>query len=217
MPQLQLFNRRWHSSSDTQPLVALLFGLIHVALLVGTIILAAMITSGQYTCDQKHKVAGFIFGVFAIFLLNFILDGLIFTVGLRGGPFEENKRKTVRIFIYMQVFLLVCHVAFAAYGTYLAYSPSVSKSCWSKSPCSSVVDKIPQACVYDNVTSIRGDDDIKLSPACQYVQKETDSVDKCFATWADLGLGVRVMCADVPSVSWLLLFLVSCAVDKYSL
>jgi len=206
MPQLQLFKRRWHSSSDTQPLVALLFGLIHVALLVGTIILAAMITGGEYTCDQKDKIAGFIFGVLAIFLLNVILDGLIFTIGLRGGPFEEDKRKAVRILIYMQVFLLICHVAFASYGTYLAYSPSIARSCWSKSPCSAVVDKIPQACVYNDVTSTRGDDDIKLSPACQFVQKATSSVDKCFNMWAELGLGVRVMCADVSNLLLLLLF-----------
>lgn len=188
MPQLRLYNRRWYTATDTQPLLASFMMLFHLMLLISTAIITGLLATANYYCDERIKLNADIIGVLVLFVLLVINDCMLVWFGLRGGPFEERKRKPVIISLYIESALIIAHLAFTIYGTYLAYAPSISDGCWNTNPCTGVSGTVPAVCVPDQYNLFGP---VTLGENCTWITKNYNLLDKCLDTWVDLGAGVR--------------------------
>jgi len=186
MPQLRLYNRRWYTATDTQPLLASFMMVSHLMLLISTAIIAGLLANARYYCDARVKLSVDIIGVLVLFVLLVTNDCLIIGFGLRGGPFEEKKRKPVIIFLYVESALIIAHFAFTIYGTYLAYSPSISDGCWNTNPCAGISGTVPAVCLPDQYNLIGP---VTLSENCTWITNNYQVVDKCLSNWIGLGVG----------------------------
>lgn len=194
MPQLLLFNRRWYSSTDTQPVWAIVYGMLHSSVLVSTLVLALMMRGGDYTCNIKTQIIVFFYGILVIVCLLLLGDIMICSLGLRGGPFEEKKRILVKVALYAQFSLNILLIGWALYGTLLGYSEKAETSCWSSSPCKSIQYLVPQACVdieslkQNDVTAIEETGYVVISQGCQYLSDHRAQTLQCLTVYMDLAV-----------------------------
>jgi hypothetical protein len=163
----------------------LLFGflaLFHISF-VGPLLAVTITTeSTDYTCNHKGKVQLALFGTLSVYLASFLVETAIFFVGLRGGPFEEKKRRLVGPLLYVEVLLVVVTLAFTCYATWVSESPEIEATCWSSNPCAYAADTIPAAC------TIERDADVALTPACETVLRNGEDLERsdgCFNRWFD--------------------------------
>lgn len=190
MPQLRLYNRRWYTATDTQPLLASFMMVFHLMLLISTATVAGLLANARYYCDERVKLSVAIIGVLVLFVLLVTNDCMIIGFGLRGGPFEERKRKPVIIFLYIESVLLIVHIAFTIFGTYLAYAPSISDGCWNTNPCTGISGTVPAVCLPDQYNLIGP---VTLSDNCTWITNNYKAVSRCFTNWVDLGAGVCIL------------------------
>ena len=123
-------------------------------------------------------------GVSVVFMLFVIDDFMIIIVGLRGGPFHERKRRLVLLGMYVQNGLILCHLGFTIFGTYLAFDPSVAEVCWRSNPCNGVNGEVPYFCVPQQYNLARN---LTLDANCSWITTNFDRVSSCFDGWFELG------------------------------
>lgn len=194
MPQLRLFNRRWYSTTDTQPVWSVLYGLLHLTVLVATLVMALMMRGSDYICNMKTQISVFLYGMVAIISLLVLSDIMVFVFGLRGGPFEEKKRVLVRVALYALLSLHVLLIGWTIYGTLIGYSDRAERSCWSSNPCFAIEYLVPGVCV--DVTLLRENDArsvedtgfLELSESCEYISDHRSLAAKCVRAYMDLGV-----------------------------
>lgn len=184
MPQLRLYSRRWYGSTDTQPIIALIMILFHMMLLIATIVIWAILRNSDYYCDVTNELRACVIGVSVVFMLFVIDDFMIIIVGLRGGPFHERKRRLVLLGLYVQNGLILCHLGFTIFGTYLAFDPSVAEVCWRSNPCNGVNGEVPYFCVPQQYNLARN---LTLDANCSWITTNFDRVSSCFDGWFELG------------------------------
>jgi hypothetical protein len=168
-------------------------------LLISTAIIAGLLANARYYCDERVKLSVDIIGVLVLFVLLVTNDCLIIGFGFRGGPFEEKKRKPVIILLYIESALIVTHFAFTIYGTYLAYSPSISDGCWNTNPCAGISGTVPAVCLPDQYNLIGP---VTLSENCTWITNNYKVVDKCLSNWIGLGVGVRTVDDCIVLSEW---------------
>eukprot|EP00890_Picochlorum_soloecismus_P001316 jgi/Picsp_1/2185/NSC_05650-R1_sn1-specific diacylglycerol lipase alpha-like len=178
MPQVQLFGRRWKASTDTLPVLAFFLTIFHACLLVPLIILVTVIESGDYICNVKIEVDITVISILCFQGASLILDRALSWVGWRGGPFEEKKRWLMRPLLYLMIIFLFCTIGFTSYGTYLANSPKVADSCWSKTPCTAIENYVPGVCLED--LSGTG---VVLTDDCVKLLYQEELIDMCNGEW----------------------------------
>lgn len=194
MPQLRLFNRRWYSTTDTQPVWSVLYGLLHVAVLVSTLVMSLMMHNSDYVCNMKTQISVFLYGMVVIVCLLVISDCMVFVSGLQGGPFEEKKRVLVRVALYALLSLHLILIGWTLYGTIIGYSGKTERSCWSSSACESIQYLVPEACVdvdtlkQRDATNVEETGFVELSEGCQYISDHRGKTTSCITAYMDLGV-----------------------------
>ncbi len=191
MPQIVLFKRRWRASTDALPVLALLLGLTHAGFFVTLVTLSSILGGSEYQCNMKDEIRTVLFGLLAIVCLLIIDDAVVFFAGLRGGPFEEKRRRPVVFGMYCQFALIVVFTAFTIYGTVFASSDKAEKECWSRSPCTAIQSVVPESCLgLSSLGRWAGETGAlePLTPACQQLNilYAKDHVDRCVTNYMDL-------------------------------
>lgn len=186
MPQLRLYNRRWYASTDTQPVLACIMLVTHLMLLIATVVIWAILRASDYYCDVKNEIRACVIGVSVVFMLFIIGECVIMKVGLRGGPFQESKRRLVLVGLYVQTGLIVCHLGFTIFGTYLAYSPSIAELCWRSNPCYASNGEVPSFCVPERYNLVGS---VTLDANCSWITSHYNDVARCLDNWFELGNG----------------------------
>ena len=121
-------------------------------------------------------------------------DVMIFSWGLRGGPFEVRKRRLVVWGMYAQFFLMLAFLGFAIFGTVFVTSDIAAKECWSRRPCSSITELVPDACLSQNLNSFQvwtrygRNTTTELTPACVELEAlwQEGTVGQCAERYLDL-------------------------------
>ncbi|WPT11145.1 Sn1-specific diacylglycerol lipase alpha [Picochlorum sp. SENEW3] len=137
MPQLRMLGRRWRLASDMLPLMAIVFVIIHVAILVPVFTMYA-IGRGGYSCPQESLVEGSILTTLLCHLIALVHDAVMVVVGLRGGPFEEKRRRSMPTMMVSRIFVYLLTLAAVILSTVLVYSPTVQDNCFAGDPCKAV-------------------------------------------------------------------------------
>eukprot|EP00889_Picochlorum_renovo_P006044 jgi/Picre1/33074/NNA_008400.t1 len=132
-----MLGRRWRLASDMLPLMAIVFVIIHVAILVPVFTMYA-VGRGGYSCPQESLVEGSILATLLCHLIALVHDAVMVVVGLRGGPFEEKKRRSMSTMMVSRIFLYLLTLAAVILSTVLVYSPTVQDNCFAGDPCKAV-------------------------------------------------------------------------------
>lgn len=119
--------------------------------------------------------------VFMLFIIN---ECIIIKIGLRGGPFQESKRKLVLVGLYVQTGLFLCHLGFTVFGTYLAYNPSIAELCWRSNPCYVANGEVPSFCVPEQYNLVGS---VTLDANCSWITSHYEEVSRCLDNWFTLG------------------------------
>ena len=173
--------------ADTLPVLAFFHFIFHVGFVVPMVIVIWGTESEQYVCNHKVEVRTAMYGILALYCVSALNELLIVVFGLRGGPFEEHRRRPVAPLLYIEVALWTITLGWTIFGTYVGTSPSIGPACWSDNPCSYLKsDLIPTVCT----SGSHGD--VVLTPPCLEIFRNTTVyTDQCFigffsyaATWA---------------------------------
>eukprot|EP00889_Picochlorum_renovo_P004041 jgi/Picre1/31071/NNA_006426.t1 len=186
MPQLRLYNRRWYTTTDTQPVLAALMLVLHILLLIATAIIAGILVNARYYCEDNNKLSADLIGVFVLFGLFLINDCVLIFFGLQGGPFQERKRRPVIIALYIENALIVAHLGFTIYGTYLGYGDGFADGCWNTNPCAGISGTELAICLPEQYNLVG---QISLRENCTWVTNNYKLVNRCLNAWVDLGIG----------------------------
>lgn len=188
MPQAYFLNRRWRIATDSLPLLfyPLLYGL-SVAMFILLLSLVALTLDGNYECSEFAKVGVAMYGMTSVYFFEIVLFILLIKLGWRGGPLNESKRMPqMSILIYLWIVVACIKLLLTAYGLFVVYSPTVSKSCWSSNPCDNFKNALPKVCVPGATGSV------ELTPECQIVFANSKKYDACFDSWDRYAAGWMV-------------------------
>uniref|UniRef100_A0A1D1ZLV4 sn-1-specific diacylglycerol lipase n=2 Tax=Auxenochlorella protothecoides TaxID=3075 RepID=A0A1D1ZLV4_AUXPR len=121
MPAVRLWGRRWHFSTDIVPIPAAINGAFHFVWIC--VLLFGAIGSGEWPsgCNSatgRQYVALFA-GLFGAFVLNLIIDVLLYIHGMKGSPFEVSKRHWVPTLLHISTLPIVAQFVFTAFGTHV--------------------------------------------------------------------------------------------------
>ncbi|KAI8106170.1 hypothetical protein M9435_000717 [Picochlorum sp. BPE23] len=153
-------------------------------LLIATVVIWAILRASDYYCDVKNEIRACVIGVSVVFMLFVIVEFMIIIVGLGGGPFHERKRRLVPVGLYVQTGLILCHLGFTVFGTYLAYNPSVAELCWRSNPCYVANGDVPSFCVPEQYNLVGS---VILDADCSWITSHYNEVSRCLDNWFKLG------------------------------
>lgn len=136
--------------------------------------------SEDYFCESKTAVKASLYGALGLTILAAIVSRVMVQMGWRGGPLEEDVRWPVPHLMHMMMLILVCILGFVIYGTYVAFSPKISESCWSTNPCQTFKTIVPSSCTEDKNGTIL------LTPECQIAWDNREKLGACVDRWTDL-------------------------------
>ncbi|KAL6777560.1 hypothetical protein ACKKBG_A14745 [Auxenochlorella protothecoides x Auxenochlorella symbiontica] len=199
MPELRLFNRRWHISTDVLPLLGAFLAVCHVVYFVPILAGAWTVESTgiQYSCNVGTQLRVAVYSLLGLFALSVIVEFSLTSIGLKGGPLEERKRKPIHVLLYMEVALWLTLVVFTAYGTYILASPKVPTSCWDNNPCAYSTE-IPAACT----GALNAEGVATLSNACQLVVSNMNDFQSCYLEWFTMGIEYTVTSFPNYTYDW---------------
>lgn len=171
MPQLRVLGRRWRLASDMMPFLALIFVVLHVAI-VCPVFIVFLAGTGGYECPQENLVYASILSTLGINLLAMVHDAAMVVAGWRGGPLEEHKRRHMSSLVVSRIVLLILSFGSLIFSTVLIYSPDVMRNCYAGDPCG----KIPEACANGRLTA-----------DCDVLYKSTNTeITNCRNQWFNL-------------------------------
>ncbi|KDD74155.1 hypothetical protein H632_c1525p1, partial [Helicosporidium sp. ATCC 50920] len=182
MPELSLFGRRWHVSTDTFPILTTFLAMVHIGyvipFLTGTYSIES--TGIKNGCDVGTSLRVAVYGMFAIYLCAAVLEASITAIGLKGGPLDERKRRPMRPLLYLEVALWVLLLAWTSYATYIIRGPNIDSECWSDNPCA-YSDELPLSCTGNPGNEV-------LTPSCASIMSNQTVAEQCLNWWTSQGL-----------------------------
>ncbi|KAI3429289.1 hypothetical protein D9Q98_005385 [Chlorella vulgaris] len=199
MPQLKLFNRRWHAATDALPALMAVLCLFHALWFVPYATGAWSIegTGLEFQCAQATMLRVANYSLFALFGLAAVNECVLFIIGLRGGPFETEKRRLMTPLLYLEVTLWTLLLCFTIYATVVTYSGAVEATCWVNNPCQFNANLLPLACRDQSGAGVQ-----ELSDSCKSLVATGPAFFECWTDWMKYGLNWVAQTVHMVTEGW---------------